>query len=254
MIQIFGHVGIIISDNYVLGTKKVNFLKPQKTSFSNISKISSGHFHSLFQNNKGEIFSCGYNLEGQCGLGHFNSLQITPSLILNAPSNIVEFVCGAHQNLFLVLEGNVYSVGNNYYGSLGLGHNTNRNVLSRIPDIPPIQTISCVNGSCYLIDFERNLWSFGLNNKGQLGHGNDTNINIPKVINTLKDIQQILYGPCGHHFFAKNSQNQIFVTGDSYFGLGAGNTELISTPKEMNSQYSTIWRDELYSRAKSARK
>ena len=35
--------------------------KPQKTSFSNISKISGGNFRSLFQNNKGEIFACGSN-------------------------------------------------------------------------------------------------------------------------------------------------------------------------------------------------
>ena len=40
---------------------------PQKTSFSNISKVSNGHYHSLFQNNKGEIFACGYNLRGECG-------------------------------------------------------------------------------------------------------------------------------------------------------------------------------------------
>ena len=33
---------------------------------------------------KGEIFSCGYNRAGQCGLGHFNNPQITPSLIPNA--------------------------------------------------------------------------------------------------------------------------------------------------------------------------
>ena len=71
-----------------------NQLKPQKTSFSNISKVSTGSFHSLFQNNEGEIFSCGYNRYGQCGLGHFDTPQITPSLILNLPSNIVHFVCG----------------------------------------------------------------------------------------------------------------------------------------------------------------
>ena len=39
-----------------LGNKK-DHLKPQKTSFSNISKIATGYYHSLFQNNKGEIFS-----------------------------------------------------------------------------------------------------------------------------------------------------------------------------------------------------
>ena len=93
---------------------------PQKTSFSNISNISAGNCHSLFQNNKGEIFSCGVNQFGECGLGHFNELQIIPSDILNTPPNIVHFVCGYGHNLFLDLEGNVFSVGSNEYGQLVL--------------------------------------------------------------------------------------------------------------------------------------
>ena len=143
-------------------------LKPQKTLFSNITNISTGYLHSLFQNNKGEIFACGYNKHGECGLGHFESPQITPSLILNLPSNIVHFVCGYNQNLFLDSEGNVFSVGHNGCGQLGLGHNTKQNVLNKVPNIPPIQTISCVGTSCYLIDFEGNLWSFGNNSMGNL--------------------------------------------------------------------------------------
>ena len=228
--------------------------KPQKTSFSNISKLSAGYSHSLFENNKGEIFACGQNRHGQCGLGHFNDPQITPSLILNLPSNIVQFVCGSYHNLFLDSEGNVFSVGHNYYGSLGLGHSTNQNVLSKIPNIPPIKTISCGSSSCYLIDYEGNLWSFGSSEYGQLGQGDTQNINAPKIVNTLKDIQQISYG-CRNHFIAKNSQNQIFVTGNNSNGqLGTGDTQSLSIPAEINSQYSTIWRDEFRSRAKSARK
>ena len=111
-----------------LGSKEMQS-KFQKTSFSNISKISTGYFHSLFQNNKGEIFSCGSNCKGQCGLGHFNSPQITPSLIHNVPLNIVQFVSGHHQNLFLGSEGNVYSFGYNLDGNLGLGFNTHKDNL-----------------------------------------------------------------------------------------------------------------------------
>ena len=187
-------------------------------------------------------------------MGHFNHPQIKPALISDAHLNIVQFVCGHHQSLFLDSEGNVFSVGYNYYGSLGLGHNRNQNVSNKIPNIPSIKTISCVNASCYLIDFEGNLWSFGNNEDGQLGHGDKTNINVSKVIINLKDIQQISHGSYGHHFFAKNSQNQIFVTGVNDYGqLGTGDTAPVSTPKE-NSRYSTIWRDVLRSRAKSARK
>ena len=229
-------------------------LMPQKTSFSNISKISGGWYHSLFQNNKGEIFACGYNKEGQCGLGHFNSPQIIPSLILNLPSNIVHFVCGGLHSLFLDSEGNVFSVGDNDDGQLG-DYYTNKNKLNKIPNIPPIKIISCGNSSSYLIDFEGNLWTFGSSKYGQLGHGDTDSICIPEIVNTLKDIQQISYGSCGEHLFAKNFQNQIFVTGYNDFGqLGTGNTQSVSIPKEINSQYSTIWRDEFYTRAKSARK
>ena len=227
--------------------------KPQKTSFSNISKISAGSFHSLFQNDKGEIFACGYNQYGGCGLGHYKNPQITASLILNLPSNIVQFICGGYQSLFLDLEGNVYSVGNNKDGQLGLGHKKNQNVLNKISNIPPIKIISCVGSSCYLIDFEGNLWTFGLNKCGQLGYGDETNINIPKVINTLKDIQQISHGSFGYHFLAKNSQKQIFGN-NSYGQLGTGDTQSLSILKEINSQYSNIWGDEFQSRAKSARK
>ena len=230
-------------------------LEPQKTSFSNISKISSGHYYSLFQNDKGEIFSCGHNELGQCGLGHSNHPQIKPSLIPNTPSNVAQFICGNHQSLFLDSEGNVYSVGYNLYGQLGLGDNTSKNVLNKIVNIPPIQTISCVLSSCYLIDFEGNLWTFGRNNYGQLGHGDTTNIDAPKVINTLKNIQQISNGRSGRHVIAKNSQNQIFVMGSNNYGqLGTGDIQSVSIPREIDSQYSAIWKDELYSRAKSARK
>ena len=229
--------------------------KPQKTLFSNISKISAGYDHSLFENNNGEIFSCGYNEVGACGLGHFNYSQITPSLIPNAPLNIFHFVCGYNQNLILDSEGNVFYVGGNAEGSLGLGHNTSQNELNKIPNIPPIKIISCANSSCYLVDFEANLWSFGCNSYGQLGHGDTADKNAPKIINTLKDIQQISYGCCGFHFFAKNSQNQIFGTGKNDYGqLGTGDTQSVSIFKEINSQYSTMWRDEIHSRAKSARK
>ena len=229
---------------------------PQKTSFSNIVKTSTGSDHSLFQNNKGEIFACGNNGEGQCGLGHFNDPQITPSLIPSAPSDIVHFVCGFQQNLFLDSEGNVFSVGFNGHGQLGLGHNTNQNVLSKIPNIPPIKIISCVGLSCYLIDFEGNLWFFGNDPHIQMFSQKYKNNPIPKIVDTLEDIQQISYGSCGEHFLAKNSQNTIFITGhssDRQFVMVDSKLDL-EDPKEVKSQYSAIWRDEFRSRAKSARK
>ena len=176
--KIYGHAEVISSE-LCLGKQWDQTTRFQKTSFSNISKISASYNHSLFQNDKGEIFACGANKWGQCGLGHFNHPQITPSLIPNVPSNIVQFVCGNYHSLFLDSEGNVFCVGDNFFGQLGLAHKTNQNdtsqnVLNKISNIPPIKIISCGFSSSYLIDFGGNLWSFGNNEYGQLGLGHNT--------------------------------------------------------------------------------
>lgn len=52
----------------------------------------------------------------------------------------------------------------------------------------------------------------------------------------------------------KDSQNKIFVTGNNSYGqLGTGKY-LVTKPSEMNSQYFTIWRNNIHPPAKSARK
>ena len=225
----------------------------QQTKFFNISKVSLGYYHTLFQKDN-EIYSCGSNILGELGLGHFKH-QSTPSPIPNLPSNIVNFVCGFHDSLFLDSEGNVYSVGNNYHGQLGLGNNSNQNILNQITSIPPIRTISCVASGNYLLDFEGNIWSFGFNYHRQLGQGDSNNRYVPTKIESPNDIQQISHGACGAHFLAKDSQNTIYATGSNIFGqLGTGDTKSHSILKEINSKSFSIWGDVLPSKCKSARK
>ena len=105
----------------------------------------------IISKKKGEIFGSGANTWWEAGLGHCND-QINVTLIPNLPLNIVQFCSGYYHSLFLNSEGNVFSVGNNVYGNLGLGHNNNQIVLNQIPNIPPIRMISCPGHSSYLID------------------------------------------------------------------------------------------------------
>ena len=223
-----------------LGNTAENQSKYQQTSFQQISKISAGGYHSLFQNNNGEIFACGNNSSGQVGLGHFNHPQIKVTLIPNLPLNIVQFCSGYSYSLFLDSKGNVFSVGCNGYGQLGLGHNNTQNVLNQIPNIPPIQKISCVYYSSYLIDVDGNLWSFGNNGNGQLGHGDSTKRNFPTKINGLNNITQTVQGRSGFHFLAIDSQNKIFVMGaNNWRQLGTGNNQSPS-PQEIDSIFSNM--------------
>ena len=251
MMIICGPVEKMMKDNYVMETRKIaQILK--KHHFQTSHKYQLVFFIHYFKTTKEKYLHVAIINKDNVD---WVILMILKSHQVSCPSNIVHFVCGFRHSLFLDSEGNVFSVGSNEYGQLGLGHNRKQNELNKIPNIPPIKIISCVYASCYLIDFEGNLWTFGYNGCGQLGHGDRTHINTPKIINTLKDIQQISYGSCGEHFFAKNSQNQIFVTGrNDYEQLGTRDLLSFSIPKEMDAQYSNIWRDEIYTRAKSARK
>ena len=170
------------SGQLCLGNKENQSIFKQ-TSFSNISKVSLGQFHSLFQNEKGEIFSCGKNECGELGLGHFDQHHGKPTLIPNLPSNIVQFVSGFQHNLFLDSDGNVFSMGFNGYGQLGLSHSVSQNLLNQISNIPPIRIISCVGHCSYLIDFEGNVWSFGYSAYYQLGHDDRIDKTVPTKIN-----------------------------------------------------------------------
>ena len=209
---------------------------PKQTSFSKIVNISTGYGHSFFQNSNGEIFGCGANDSGQLGLGSFNRAEIQVQLIPNLSTNIIQFSCGEGHSLFLDKEGNVFSVGNNSHGNLGLGHNTNLNSIEQINDIPKIKSISCSSDSCYLLDFDGNVWCFGRNSDGQLGLGDFESRNIPTRIEVFKNIQQISNGFYCSHLLVKDSQNKIFVTGWNNFGqLGKDNSRAkISTPEELN--------------------
>ena len=185
-------------------------------------------------------------------IGHYKEFQSTPNLIPNVPLNIGQFICGCYHSLFLDSEGNVFSAGKNDFGQLGLGTYEDENKLVKIPIITPIK-ISCGNSCSYLLDFEGNVWSCGYNDRNQLGHI-DRTLHAPKIMEWMT-LNKYLMDLLGNTFLPKNSQNEIFATGNNDYGqLGTGNTDSDIIPREINAQSSFFWRDELHIRAKSARK
>ena len=240
-----------------LGTRVTNN-KPNQTSFTNISKISGGYCFTMFQNETGEIYSCGNNSHGELGwetskTNFADKYQIYQ--IYNQPPNIVQFCCGFYHSLFLDDEGKVFGVGTTTYGRLGTGNHDGFSQMIQIPNIPPIKIILCGGYSSYLVDFDGNVWSFGFGSSGQLGLGDRENRYFPTKIPTISEIVEISSGSFGYHFLAKNSQGEIFVVGDNEYGqLGKYSTEISLTPEIIKAEHFTMWGSPLKSRAKSARK
>ena len=79
------------------------------------------------------------------------------------------------------------------------------------------------------------------NKYSQLGHGNTTDKHSQNNTPFKKHSTNISW-MSWIHFFAKNSQNQIFATGKNNYGqLRTEDIQSLSIPKKMNSQYFTIW-------------
>ena len=226
--------------------------KPQQTKFSNVTHVGAGAVFSLFTSRE-QIYACGYNNNGQLGLNDWKD-RFNPEIIPNQPPDIVQISCGYSHALFLDIEGNVFCVGDNTNGKLGLGNKPNQKELNQLQNLPTIVYVSAVCNSSYLLDTEGNVWSFGDDRYGKLAHFDEIGHNIPKKVEHLKDIKQISYGYSGHHFLAKDSQDKIFAAGNNLGGqLGVGDT-LNKPCCRLISSSSLIWGDARKSRAKSARK
>jgi RCC1 and BTB domain-containing protein len=89
---------------------------------------SCGHACSFTISQQGELFSWGYNGNGQLGIGSNSSQSLPCRLKLPEHTLIGQVVCGHSHTMCLSDEGGLYSWGSNTYGQLGTGSKTNTNI------------------------------------------------------------------------------------------------------------------------------
>ncbi len=203
-------------------------------------QISAGSWHSLILCDDGSVYSFGYNLSGQLGLGLGDgNKQSTPQLIsMPRGARPCQISAGSRHSLILCEDGSVYSFGADFSGQLGLGLGLGyRNKQSTPQFIPmplearPCQVfagadhsfILCENGSVY---------GFGANAKGQLGLGHNTKRSTPQLIPMPTGIRpcQVFVG--ADHSFILCDDESVYGFGDNGCGqLGLGHRDDQSTPQ-----------------------
>lgn len=131
---------------------------------NNIIQICAGFNHSLALMNNGQVYGFGNNKHGQVSSGnvefsneplllcHFNGEKL---------SNIVELSNGFHHSLFLTNDGNVYAVGYNKYGQLGLCDSIDRKIVALVDNIPGIVQISAGSYHSLLLTDNGYIQAFG---------------------------------------------------------------------------------------------
>src|SRR3990167_8118553 len=121
-------------------TTQIN--SPQKNNnLSEIVAVAGGYpYFSMFLDKQGNIFTCGYNLYGQLGLGD-TSDRHTPQKVNNIPpmSSLSSCNTAYHYLQIVDCEGGVWSCGRNNYGQLGVGHTNNTLTFQQIASIPKLK-------------------------------------------------------------------------------------------------------------------
>ncbi|MDH5425145.1 MAG: hypothetical protein OEY29_09140 [Gammaproteobacteria bacterium] len=89
---------------------------------------------------------------------------------------------GNNHYLALKHDGSLWAWGSNFYGQLGLSHNTAQSVPIRVGSDNNWQQVIAANGYSVAIRDNNTLWAWGRNNSYQLGLNDTTNRNTPNHI------------------------------------------------------------------------
>ena len=99
----------------------------------NSNDSDQGTQTTMFLTTAGDLYSCGYNAHGQCGIGNTTSPQSTPVRVSNigvgeSPGKVVDFWHGGNygRTYAKCADGKVYVWGYNGNGALGLGNTTSQ--------------------------------------------------------------------------------------------------------------------------------
>ena len=135
----------------------------------NIISIKCGRFHTLLLTLEGNIYSLGNNEHGQLGLNN-NDIRETniPTLVINIPE-IKRIECGYRHSMCIDVNSNLWLLGGNLHGQLGLSNYKNRYKPIKHPTLSNIMDISSRGYSTFIKTLDHKIYAFGDNRSLQLG-------------------------------------------------------------------------------------
>ena len=142
--------------------------------------------------------------------------------------------CASGQNHCLLLDplASVWSCGNNQYGQLGLGSNTNIHTPHKINNFPPIISVSAGCQFSLFVDANGRVWSCGCNQDGRLGLGDQRHRSVPEQITNLSKIISTI--ALGQSSLFLDCEGSVWACGHNFYGqLGLGDTINRSTAEKI---------------------
>lgn len=210
----------------------------QVGSDTNWSKINgnSGN-HCLSIKTDGTLWSCGYNHDGQLGLGDTNDRNVPVQV--GSDTDWDKINLGGVFSIAIKTDGTLWSCGDNIYGQLGLGDagaGTERLTLTQVSSGGDWEDISTGQSFCIAIKTDGTLWVWGRNYNGSLGLGeSDTDHRYePVQLGSDNNWSKVACGE--YHTLAIKTDGTLWGWGyNSDWQLGLGDTDHRYIPTQVGS-------------------
>ena len=129
----------------------------------------------------------------------------------------------SYHSLILENDGILWGCGQNNYGQLGLGDNTNRKTFTEIiTNVDDIKSVYCGGDHTLILKNNGTLWGCGDNSHGQLGLGNTTNrTTFTQITTNVDNIKSVYCG--GYQTLTLENDGTLWsvgYNGDGRLGLG----------------------------------
>ncbi|MDR0902969.1 MAG: hypothetical protein LBM92_09410, partial [Opitutaceae bacterium] len=152
------------------------------------------------------------------------------STVADAASDVIALAAGRSHSLYVTSDGKLWAMGANYYGQLGDGTTTNRNIPVHVAS--NVIAVSALGDHSMYLTGDGKLWAMGSNSSGQLG--NDTTTNQRTPINIASDVIDMSAGYA--HSLYVTSDGKLWATGANSYGQLGNNTKINqSTPVHVAS-------------------
>ncbi len=229
---------IIKNDNSLWGCGKNNCYElglgntTNQTKFAklldNVKKVASGTDHTLVLKNDNKIWAAGYDGYYQTGCSNGNYVQTWTWVSNVSELNIDDIVCGIRHSIIVKNNGDIYGVGDNGSGQMGLSSTNNystpvkaRSGYTSTKSYKVIKKIAAGHHHTCILHNTGDLYATGINDQGQVGIGSTTTPvwNFTKVLTDVKDVF------CGYYTtFAIKNDNTLWACGMNNYGqLGFSN-------------------------------
>lgn len=192
---------------------------------SDVTMVSTGHYHALALRADGSVWTWGYNFAGQLGDGT-TTTRNRPVRVTG--TRTYQYVAaGRDMSYAVATDGSLWAWGLNGDGQLGDGTTTDRSTPVRVGTLTGVVQVAGGRDHGVALRGDGSVWAWGWNAYGQVGDGTLTDRVTPVQVTT----GATMVAAGAHHSYALRADGRVLAWGRNYRNeLGDGTTTQRTRP------------------------